>query len=317
MASIGITAYAIGIQNRVENQSYLLNSLNNAGFIQMYNDFIDENSNKYENNQKFEKVFKFEDCKIQEHSNNNMPVFNYIVGKIKTGSYGYESEIINTITGNIEYNKNMEDAEVMPFFFILAVPVGDVERGVIILQSHGIFGIKTIFQDALSSYLKSINPDYELILGNIAPTAYIERYLTEGILQKIRFFRYNIPHDISNQIGINNGVKESYEEYTINKPIGFIRNKGDRIRECIRGQREISNIVRIDDFEYDNIKLEFQLGKRRKTINLANIDNLNLSEDITNEVDLVGGHPTFDSMEPVLLETAAGYLEEMGLITRG
>lgn len=317
MASIGITTYAIGVQNKVDNQNYLLNSLNNTGFIQVYNSFINENSNRYENNERFEKVFKFEDCRTGEYSTNGERIFNYIIGKIKTGSYGYEAEIINTITGSIEYNKNMEDAEVMPFFFILAIPVGDVNRGVIILQSHGIFGIKTIYQDFLSSYLKSINPDYELILGNIAPTAYIENYLREGILQKIRFFRYDIPHDISNQLGINNGVEESYEEYTINKPSGFIRNNGNRIRECIRGQRLVSNIVRLDDFEYDNVKLEFKLGRRYKTINLGNIDNLNLSEDITDLVNLIGGHPTFHSIESVLIETATGYLEEMGLISRG
>ena len=132
-----------------------------------------------------------------------------------------------------------------------------------------------------------------------------------------RLLGWASPHDISNQIGINNGVEESYEEYTINKPSGFIKNKGDKIRECIRGQRTVSNIVRIGDFEYDNIKLEFKLGKRYKTINLRNIDNLSLSEDITDEVDLIGGHPTFDSIKPILLETAADYLEEMGLITRG
>src|SRR3712207_6903077 len=54
------------------------------------------------------------------------------------------------------------------------------------------------------------------------------------------------------------------------------------------------------DFEYDNIKLDFKLGRKNKTINLSNIDKVIVNEDITDLVKLIDGHPTEESILPVL-----------------
>lgn len=320
MRTIGITTYAIGVQNAGSgedaNQNYELNSFENNGFISTFKNFINQNIKQYETHEDLEKIFKFEDCKDDTYRDNKIPMFKYIFGKIKTGSYGLEAEIIDSLTGSVNYNKNMNDAEVMPFFFLIAIPTGDKTRGVVVLQTNGIYGIKKLFEKIVGDYLKSVNLNYRLILGNIAPKAYIERHLTEGILQKIRFIRYNIPNDRCNVLGINNGVEESYEEYTVHKPLGLIGKFGDNIRQVVRGQRLVNNIIQIGDFDYDNVKLEFKLGRKIKTINLNNIDKLVLAEDITDSVDLIGGHPTTGSIEPIMVETSAGYLEEMGLIIR-
>ena len=206
------------------------------------------------------------------------------------------------------------EAEVMPFYFSIAIPRGDTNRGLLILQNHGVYGIKSVFSDFLDNYLRDINDDYRLVIGTIAPREYIDRFLNEGILQKIRFIRYNIPNDIAEQIGINNGVDTSFEEYIINKPIGFIRTKGRALIECINGQRYVNNLVEIDNFEYDNIKLEFKLGRKTKVIDLSNIDKLVLNEDITDRVDLIGGHPTHVTIMPVIVETLNLYMECMGII---
>lgn len=317
MASISIVAYAISIQNKSNNQNYLLNNLDGEEFLEIFNDFIDQNNLRYENNEKLEKIFKFDDCEIISFPDERNVLFKYLTGTIKTGAYGQESEIVNSITGNVGYNKSETDAEVMPFNFIMAIPTGENNKGILILQKNGVFGIKTLLEEVLSDYLKGINIEYKLSLGNVAPIAYLERLLDDGILQKIRFLRFDIPNDVGNQIGLNNGVQESYEEYVINKPTGFIRNNGNRIKECIRGQRLLTNIVQLRNFDYDNIKLEFKLGKKQKTINLSDVTSISFNEDITDQVTLIGGHPTFESIETILIETAEIYLGEMGLIVRG
>ncbi|WMJ78467.1 MULTISPECIES: hypothetical protein [unclassified Sedimentibacter] len=318
MSNISIASYTIGIKNKNDDESYSLNNIDGLQFIDIFDNFITENNQIYENNEVLEKIFKFEGCIQEEKSQDNNCLFNYIIGRIKTGSYGQEAEIINSTTGNFRFNKNEDDAEVMPFNFILAIPPGEVNRGILILQKNGIFGIKTLFEKILSDYLKTVSLDYKLFLGNVAPMAYLEKLFEYGVLQRIRFFRYEIPNDIGNQIGLlNNGVNESYEEYVINKPTGFIRNNIDRIRECIRGQRNLATIVQLNNFEYENIKLEFKLGAKYKTINLSDVSSISFNDDITNLVTLNGGHPTVESMQPILIETAMTYLEEMGLIVRG
>ena len=51
--------------------------------------------------------------------------------------------------------------------------------------------------------------------------------------------------------------------------------------------------------DYDELKMDFKLGKTSKTISLKNIDNLQMTEDVTDEVTLEGGHPTFDTLKNV------------------
>jgi hypothetical protein len=317
MISISIVAYAISIQNKNDEQSYSLNNIDGNCFLDIFNDFVVQNQARYENNERLERVFKFQECIFDEIQDGDNVLFNYITGQIKTGAYGQESEIINSETGGLTYNKTETDAEVMPFNFIIAIPEGEVNRGILILQKNGVYGIKALFEEVINQHLRNINNDYKCILGNVAPIAYLERLLEEGILQKVRFFRYEIPNDVGNQIGLNNGVENSYEEYVINKPTGFIRTYRNRIQECIRGQRVLTNIVELRNFDYDNIKLEFKLGKKYKTINLSDVTSISFNEDISDFVDLIGGHPTTESIRPILIDTAETYLGEMGLIVRG
>lgn len=113
---------------------------------------------------------------------------------------------------------------------------------------------------------------------------------------------------------MNNGTEQAYDEYVIHKPLGFLNERRLAIRECINGQRSINNIVEIDGFKYENIKLEFKFAGKNKTINLSNIENINVNEDITNQVVLEKGHPTKESITPVLQNIAIDYLNEMGLV---
>lgn len=315
MSSIGITVYSVRLQDKELNQSYLLNDIQGRTFLDLINSFSDKHISDYENNEDLEKIFKTEEIEKGVYEVEGVELFRYFLGKIKTGAYGYASEIINSNTGELNYSKDIFDAEVMPFYYMVGIPNGEVENGILILQNHGIYGVKTIFQRYLNDFIKDTNNGYNLIIGNIAPRTYVTRFLNEGILQRIRFLRYDIPQDRSEQLCINNGVdSDGYEEYIIHKPIGFLGRKRMELDQFLRGQRLVNNIIEIEDFEYDNIKLDFKLGRRNKTINLKNIDNIIINEDITDLVDLLEGHPTKESIKPILLDTIFDYLKEMGLI---
>ena len=146
------------------------------------------------------------------------------------------------------------------------------------------------------------------------PKAYIDKFFRNGVLQKIRMVRYEIPEDISNRIGINYGVKQTREERIICKPIGFLERKKKEISEWMAGQRSCTNIIEIEDFHYDDLKLEFKLGRTNKVISLKDTTGLRVNEDITGVVDTQGGNPDFDSLKLVMKETAREYLIGMGLL---
>ena len=190
-----------------------------------------------------------------------------------------------------------------------------MNSAVIILQTMGNFGMKMSMQRHLQKCLTDVSPEFHLSMREIAPKEYIDRYFNNGILKKIRMIRYEIPEDESEKIGINYGVKQTKEERIIHKPLGFMEHRKKEFDEWFAGQRSYTNIIEFDDFEYDDLKLEFSVGSTNKTFNLSDMQNLVVSEDITEKVTQIGGHPFYEDLKSIMYETAIDYLKGMGLIS--
>ena len=127
-------------------------------------------------------------------------------------------------------------------------------------------------------------------------------------------FDIEIPDDAADRYGVDRGTSKVIRERVIRKPIGFVHNKYNQIMECVRGERAYNSIVELDDFEIDDFKMEFSVGKRDKTISLKGLNQLVVNEDITNLVVIENGHPTFESLCMVMQETGEEYLRAKGAI---
>lgn len=60
--------------------------------------------------------------------------------------------------------------------------------------------------------------------------------------------------------------------------------------------------------------MEFALGKRTKTISMRGLDKLVINEDVTEEVVLENGHPTFGSLCTTMKNIGEDYLRARGFI---
>lgn len=310
MPNITISIYSFSLRNKRTDE--VLN-LNNQGiFDNLLEQFCNRFEDEYNNNETLEKVFK-----IEEYRDINCDTFNTRIFKIKSGKYGVSSEIVDTDTGEVAYVRNESEADVMPFYFSMAVPTNDSDTGLIIFENVGIYGIKSIFKESFKEICFYNDDEYSLIIRNVLPAEYIERFLSRGILKRIRFIRNNIPHNTAERMGLNLGVNinnRPYEEYIIHRPGNIINSAARQIREFMNRQIAINDIIHLENFEYNNIKLDFSLGGRSKTLNLSNIENVVVTEDITNNLILEGGHPTMDSIGDVLVDNSRIYLNSMGLI---
>ena len=181
-------------------------------------------------------------------------------------------------------------------------------------SAMGNYGMKMSFQKHVQKCLVDISPELQLIMRPIAPKEYIDRYFKNGVLKKIKMVRYQIPEDESNKMGINYGVKQTKEERIIHKPLGFMERKKKVIEEWFAGQKSYTDIIEIEGFEYNDLKLEFSLGDTDKTFNLRDMNKLVVNEDITKQVNQAGGHPIYESLKPIMQKTAEEYLKGMGLL---
>ena len=217
------------------------------------------------------------------------------------------------ITDNSTTKKKPTQAEVLPFGFCIALAKGDKNKAVVILQTLGNLGIKGVFTRYINKCLESNKIDETAVWGPLYPIEYIKRIMNIGKLEKIRLIQYEIPEETVNRIGANSGVKLR-EERVIIKPVGFVKNKMDSIMECLRGQRASTNIIELPDFNYDQLKLEFSVNKKKKTIDFNDTSELRVNEDITEQIKIDDGVPEFKSLKEQMKSTAYEYLKLIGFI---
>ena len=312
---ISLTIYGLSVIDGRENERIFLDKLiDNKSLTECLEKYIKDNILMYLDDTSKDILFQFEKVEVETAKNENgQDEYIVLFGRVKTGEYGIESELVNVKTNEVT-PKSAEQADMMPFGFCVAVPAGQVNSAVIILQTMGAYGMKVSLQKHLQKCLSDLSPDFQLIMRAIAPKEYIDRYFKNGVLKKIRMIRYEIPEDESNRLGINYGVKQTKEERIIHKPLGFMERKKKEFKEWRAGQRSYTSIVEIKGFEYDDLKLEFSLGETNKTFNLGDMNSLVVSEDITDQVRQDGGHPAYDSLKIIMKKTAREYLKGMGFL---
>ena len=206
--------------------------------IDLVHDFALENKGILSKDSKKESVFCFDMIEKEElYAEDGKKEFIILYGRVKTGEYGIESELLDVTDGSI-YERSTSQADLLPFGFCIAVPEGKINKGIILLQTIGNSGIKTALQRKIEECFEKLNANCTPLWGQILPKAYIDKFFKEGVLQKIRMIRYEIPQDISNRMGINYGVQQTKEERIIHKPLGFLERKKKEISEWMAGQRE-------------------------------------------------------------------------------
>jgi hypothetical protein len=313
--SIGINVYALRVVDVAGEIKELHNVYNGNSIIDIIKAYINNNFGSYKDNDQKSNLYKFVDWQIVNIKNEQGDHYmTYLYGRMKSGAYGVETEIVNKATGITMHNQTEDEAGLIPFDFYVALPADECMQSVIIMQTQGIYGVKSVFSEGISTYLRSQSIPLGVHFGSLYPREYVERYLRDGVLKKMKIFRYNIPRDEADAYGINSGNKKVRQVITVSSSMGFAQSKLDQIRECISGRRHYSTLVEIGNMDFDDLRIEFDFGGKSKTISLKNLERVVVSEDITDKVITTGGHPTKESILPNLTETAKEYLSEMGVL---
>ncbi|MBU9728475.1 hypothetical protein [Diplocloster modestus] len=314
MKLVGVTAYGINVRNE-DSRNLELHDIYGKVLIDYFYDVASALVDEYKKNTSLENVFAHNIVMKETIFNTaEQPIYDILYLRVKTGEYGEESEIVNSNTGKTTHTKSPTEADVLPFGCCIMVPCGEYSEGIILIQSLGRNGITSIIKQKLNEYIRIIDSQLRIVMNPVVPRQYMERLLTQGVLKSIRLIRFNIPDDDADRFGLDRNTKKSSQEIVIKKPIGFIKNKYENIMECMRGERDFDKIIEIEDFEIDDLKMEFGFGKRVKTISMKGLDKIVINEDVTSEVDTENGIPVFNSLCRVMKEIGEDYLQARGLI---
>ena len=74
------------------------------------------------------------------------------------GRVAKPGEIVDKTTGDTTYTQNINEAQVMPFDFMVILPENSTMQTVFIMQTQGIYGIKSQLGSGIEKYIKKLNP---------------------------------------------------------------------------------------------------------------------------------------------------------------
>lgn len=272
-------------------------------FMEIFMDFWKKHG-KYNNNVEEQKLFSFDQMvKIEGEERD----YKYFMGKVNSGAYGVESEITDIETNKVVYKKKGKDADIKPFYFFIAIPKEnekyEVEKGIIIFQNIGVYGIKTITMKYLKEYLsKYFNTS--IYSGNICPEIFVERLLKDSRINKLIVIKNNISEDTSDNIGIGYGRQEvSYSKLTM---------KDGMKERLISFTKSRNRVFELEDAKYDQVKVNVEDASGRvRTINLNNIDNLSVIESLPKEIRMANGYPNQEKILEHFKKVTDEYMEKM------
>jgi len=234
-------------------------------------------------------------------------------GIVETGEYGYESNLVNVDNEQITHTRQINEAEMLPFFFSIIVP-RNANEALVCLQRLGQRGIKTVFSTAFQNFFIERHPNFRIQFNEIIPDIILDNLINHGIIKKIHLVKFGIPDNIEDvfdqqqrEIGINT-------ELVLSAGRRGRLNLIPRFVDVVQHQRMTTNFIEVQGFNYDNVKLDFELFGKKRIVDLSDLENLSAYYDISREVQIGhNGHPVYDSIKNIASERLSELMRAIGI----
>lgn len=321
-ANISLSSYTLRALDNSTEEYVGLNEINeNEDMLDILKSFLAFYLNHISDEDEIQKLFQISEYGHRQDIEIGSISYRMVSGIVKTGRYGYESEIFNKDNNTVSYHRKKEDAELLPFYFLVGIP-SNKNEGIVILQSFMQFGIKKVFEDTFGKYFKSKNSEYNIEINNLVPEELLQKLLTMGTVTTINYIRFEQPVDLADAAD-----KEDHKEKKVQAEIVISKNN-DLLSGMIhalngklpykKGMNDdpLKDLIEITspNFEYDDIKIKVRLNKKYRTIDLYDFNNLRPTIDISDDVKtLSSGHPEFDSINQIAIDLFKDLATNLGI----
>lgn len=232
-------------------------------------------------------------------------------GHVQSGDYGYTAELVDAESGRHTYDREANEAELLPFFFLLRAQSG-AKVGVIVLQRYGQYGVKAEFIDAAKERFREEFPEFIMDVNRLVPQAVIEA-LQESSLVQVDVISHTIPSDIADLVRLRGSIEE--EGYFVSS-IKARRNQRFSmprwIARILAGQAGLHE--RIGD-QATNVKVTVDFNGKRRKIDLQHPGSVTPHIDVTDDVEIdETGHPSLDSILSASRRLVSDLEAQLGIV---
>ena len=304
--STSLACYIIRVVDKGTRDKRLLGQLSpTKDLITVFTDYLDYLKSEHPTDDEqqvmgFVSQYRREDWKVN--------------GIIQTGAYGTDTEIHNVVSKSVAHQKGPNEAEMMPYYFLAYLP-SEYDEGVLLLQRRSGIGVRKVFLKGFTDFIAKSYQGVSISANPFMPRQLLEEYLKTERLTSLRLIQFGAPSDIVVTHDTDGHVeKEGTVELRISANRGGRMSNSvvDKISSVLKGDVDVTEMVEIYDFKYEQVKAEINVKGKSKTFNLSKLDNMNSYHDISREVRIDDdGFPVFDSIDRLaqdLLDGLLGYL---------
>lgn len=213
-------------------------------------------------------------------------------GIIRYGSSGYESDIIDRKSRDLNYKRKVTDIDVIPLYYRLWVPSAG-EFALLALQTFGQRSCVNRVQSALIRGYSANNNGHLIVVKPIVPTKL--KNFRNAEVKSINLRKLDYSSDSAeNQIGSQSTLVDLDVSFTA-KPrrnLGLLGSLAGRIQSAAG-----KDVLSYNDTQFDEATAEVSLDGKRRRVTLIGVDRnagkFDLTEDIRREPN---GHPEFNSI---------------------
>lgn len=229
---------------------------------------------------------------------------------IKSGVYGNASDIIDVKAKKFRYSKGVNDADVKQFYLAIVFPKDNnncvVQKGMLIFQNIGQYGIKTFFVKKFNKFLiDNYMTTFECY--NISPAKFVENILKNQKVMRIDLIKNYKSSDISDNYAKGYGQEaRSFSKFNFNDPF---YEKIKRKMKHFSGDKNA--VFELDDIQYDNVKATVDIGDRSRIVSLHNLENISIIESIPDDIKNEFGNPDKNKLFDYLTGVIDNYLNDM------
>ncbi|MBF0271093.1 MAG: hypothetical protein HQL98_03305 [Magnetococcales bacterium] len=236
-------------------------------------------------------------------------------GILRSGQYGYQSNIVDAESGDLSYVKKKTDADMIPFYWRFFVP-NHSYKGILLTQSVGPSGILELIRKIVVERFSSDYPDYKIVINPLAPEDAVKKLLKSGDVARLAFIKHTIPSDHADRLQLGSGERDGVMEVSFKPKDKTIFHKFARLTEYLNGDRSIGSVFEFEGFEYDDIKAEIQINGRKRVVSLSEPRKFKVRIDVDEEEELTKGQdgfPTFNSLNNISERIINDLSVEMGI----
>jgi len=242
------------------------------------------------------------------------PFGRVISGVIETGEFGTENQIIDK-SGNLVATKNKDHSAMSPFYFLCDLEKNS-KRAILILQRFSQYGIYSIFSAVIKKEFEKQHHNYTIRISPLVSKKALDAVVKDGVIKKLTFKSID-PTKNSYNINSKNpsdyfNANEVYCEYNIvakrNKSIS-LRNS---ISKILGVDAKVSDYITLREFDYNDIKVKFEINGKLQTISVNNWQNFSPDIDITSKVNInSAGFPIVGEIERATLDLLSDIKTEL------